>query len=225
MDVVITGMRRSGTTILYDCLYEDSQFDSLYEPFCYGKKNIGGGSGVRNISFSDKLNKARQRFISINKLNISPEFFNLGAPSDFKKEFEENIPAVFSDYLKSLASNSKFTLMKFVRLSHKIKAFHEIFQEIKFIHIVKDPRRAAMSHIFGRSKSNSTFINKRIESMRSFFKKKFFFNLKTEFNNWSSEDLINYFIESNSAYDLFATSPSYERPRRRCKRRRGRWPK
>ena len=49
MNIIIVGMRRCGTTILFDCLYEDKRFDSYYEPFCYGKVNIGGGSNMKNI--------------------------------------------------------------------------------------------------------------------------------------------------------------------------------
>ena len=43
MNVFIQGMRRSGTTILFDILWEDERFDCYYEPFAAAKKEVWGG--------------------------------------------------------------------------------------------------------------------------------------------------------------------------------------
>ena len=52
MNVFIQGMRRSGTTILFDILSVDPYFDSYYEPFAAANKEaIGGGSGMHKLIF------------------------------------------------------------------------------------------------------------------------------------------------------------------------------
>jgi hypothetical protein len=211
MNVFIIGMRRSGTTILFDCLYEDKRFDFFYEPFCHGKINIGGGSGARYVGFGNKLNTVRQEFISKRNLNVSSTFFNLGSPRDFKQEFEEEIPSLYRDYLKFLCSKNKITLMKFVRASYKLKTLHEIFPDAKIIHIFKDPRRMAMSHIFGRARKNIKGIRKVKQYIKKIWKRKTFFSRQNGFDNWSSERLIDYFIESNPYYNSFKRSPAYEK--------------
>lgn len=205
-------MRRSGTTILFDCLYEDKRFDSYYESFCYGKINVGGGSGMKNVAFGKKLNSIRKEFISQEKLAVSPEFFNLGAPRDFKQELKEEILPIFKDYLKFIASKSNFTLMKFVRVSHKMRALHKLFPDARIIHIVKDPRRVAISHIFGKTNKRGLVTKQRI---KQFVKQKLynttFFYRKTGFNTWSSENLINHVIKRNPKYRTFKNSPAFEK--------------
>ena len=47
MNLFVQGMRRSGTTIVYDALLEDGDLRCLYEPFTSNKAAIGGGSGMR----------------------------------------------------------------------------------------------------------------------------------------------------------------------------------
>lgn len=205
-------MKRSGTTILFDCLDEDERFDSYYEPFCQGKINVGGGSGMRDIPFGEILNNVRREFISQEKLNVSPDFFNLGTPKDFKQELKEEIPFIFRDYLKFIASKNNFTLMKFVRVSHKMRELHETFPDAKIIHIIKDPRRVTMSHIFGKTNKRGLTTKYRI---KQFIKQKLlkakFFSIKAGFNTWSSKNLINHIIESNQSYSVFKNSPAFEK--------------
>ena len=47
MTILIQGMRRSGTTILYDAMLEDPQLKCFYEPFREDTETPGGGSGAR----------------------------------------------------------------------------------------------------------------------------------------------------------------------------------
>jgi len=212
MNIIIVGMRRSGTTIFFDCLYEDQRFDSYYEPFCRGKINIGGGSGARNIAFGEKLNNIRREFVSREKLSVPLEFFNLGARADFRRELEEEISPIFGKYLKFITSRNNFTLSKFVRVSYKVRALHELFPEAKIIHIVKDPRRIVVSHIFGRSNGPTMTVKRKLKRLA---KRKLsgltFFSLKRGFNNWSSENLIDFIIQSDPKYEAFKKAPAFEK--------------
>lgn len=211
MNIIIIGMRRSGTTILFDCLYEDKRFDSYYEPFCHGKINIGGGSGEKQIPYGEKINNARREFIWQKKLDISPEYFNLGAPQKPEMEFEKRTPLVHREYLSFIATKNEHTLMKFVRVSHKVETLHKLFPDARIIHIVRDPRRMAMSHIFGKNRKASNSMKAIKLQLLQAMKRRRFFYLKTGFNNWSSEKLINYFITSCPKYANFENSPSYEK--------------
>ena len=49
MNVFIQGMRRSGTTILYDALLDDPELSCFYEPLREEKETVGGGSGARAV--------------------------------------------------------------------------------------------------------------------------------------------------------------------------------
>lgn len=212
MNIIIVGMRRSGTTILFDCLDEDGRFDSYYEPFCRGKINIGGGSGARNIAFGKKLNNIRREFISREKLFLPLEFFNLGAGTNFRRELEEGIPPLFQEYLKFITSRNEFTLMKFVRVSYKIRALHGLFPEAKIIHIIKDPRRIVMSHVFGRTNGRPMTVKGKLKRLaRRRLWRLTFFSRKTGFNNWNSENLINFIIQSDPKYDVFKKAPAFEK--------------
>lgn len=211
MNIFITGIKRSGTTILFDCLYEDKRFDCYYEPLCHGKINVGGGSGAREVAYGEKLNKARNEFIAQQGLDVSPEFFNLGAPADYKQEIETKMPALHKNYLEFLASKSNITLMKFVRVSHKLRALKEMFPDAKVIHIVRDPRRMFMSHFFGSSWKKSKGIKKLQKFAKQMLKRRMFFLRKKSFDTWRSEHLINLIIKSDPDYGSFRHSPAYEK--------------
>ena len=45
--ILMQGMRRSGTTILYDALLEDPELHCFYEPLREDTETPGGGSGAR----------------------------------------------------------------------------------------------------------------------------------------------------------------------------------
>jgi hypothetical protein len=47
MTILIQGMRRSGTTILYDAMLEDPDLHCFYEPLRENTETPGGGSNAR----------------------------------------------------------------------------------------------------------------------------------------------------------------------------------
>lgn len=212
MNIIIVGMRRSGTTILYDCLYNDKRFDSYYEPFTGNKNDSGGGSGVRKISYQNKLRNIRQAFLNVNNIDNDLSIFNYGPSRDFRLELLKNIPELHRNYLKYIVSQNKNTLLKFVRLYNKIETLHQFIPNAKIIHILKDPRRMTMSHLLGSEKlKNEGRIKKTIKYFINKKKRFFFFKQKSKFDKWAFEKIINEIINKKLKYKKYKNSYSYEK--------------
>ncbi len=80
MNVFIQGMRRSGTTFLFDILSADGRFDGYYEPLAKAKRRaLGGGSGVSKEDFFHKIRETRNAFASFYNLP-NTDILNYGAP-------------------------------------------------------------------------------------------------------------------------------------------------
>ena len=62
MNIFIWGMRRSGTTILYDALLEDPGLRCFYEPLREQAETDGGGSGAREGDAFAETRELRERF-------------------------------------------------------------------------------------------------------------------------------------------------------------------
>ncbi len=62
MNVWICGLRRSGTTILFDALGEDPGLACFYEPLREDTESVGGGSGARDVDvFAETMRALLQR--------------------------------------------------------------------------------------------------------------------------------------------------------------------
>lgn len=176
MNLIIQGMRRSGTTIVYDALDQDPELSLWYEPLAAAKKPaIGGGSGVRNIDVFKRLREARSAFIAQNKIEVA-EILNHGAPRDPVLEFSREFPEVVEDYLRFLINSSGPAVAKFTRLYTKVLEIYRLFPDAGFIHLVRDPRAVAVSYLFGKNRRNE----KHASPLDVFFTR------KTERSAWSS---------------------------------------
>lgn len=210
MQIIITGMRRSGTTILYDVLYGDKQLDAYYEPLGVSQRTIGGGSGVRGVTYFDKLRSARMKFLEQYPGLQSPEMLNYGARRDFRLELEPGFPDYIKEYFRFLADGNSHTLFKLVRTYFKTRALHEIFPEAKLIHIYKDPRRQAVSHIQTNRKGKNLPLRARIKKRaRRFYRNLNFFGVKSNFNFWSAEDVVNEMIRREPELKPYQNAPAY----------------
>ncbi len=166
----IQGMRRSGTTIVFDLLDQDGAFDAWYEPFTVleeGPPPLGGGSGAQDKDFATKVQRARERACA--ELGLpGPDVFNHGAPRDPALELEATLPAYCERYLRSMIEGRDDVLVKFVRMYAKVPALRELAPASKLIHVVRDPRAVCTSQILGRGRRNA----ERFADQRSFFKKR-----------------------------------------------------
>ena len=78
--ILIQGMRRSGTTILYDALLEDPGLHCFYEPLREEGDTPGGGSGARASDPFAETRALRRAFRDANYPDLDLEDFNCGGP-------------------------------------------------------------------------------------------------------------------------------------------------
>ena len=177
MNVFIQGMRRSGTTILFDIFWEDGSFDCYYEPLAAANKEaLGGGSGVHSVDYFDKIRDCRKTFMLRYQQLENVDLLNYGAPRLPILEFESDVPDYVREYIKFMISQSEHTLIKFTRIYCKVRVLWEIDPAAKFIHVVRDPRSVTASYQFGKNQKN----NNRYPNEKVFFKK------KSNYSAWSS---------------------------------------
>jgi hypothetical protein len=62
MKLFVCGLRRSGTTIVYDALRADPDLRCFYEPLREDAATFGGGSGARDDDAFAETRAARERF-------------------------------------------------------------------------------------------------------------------------------------------------------------------
>jgi Sulfotransferase family len=145
--IFIQGMRRSGTTILYDLLSADPSLRCFYEPMAAGRPAIGGGSGLRHEDLMAGVREARETFAAEHPELEDASVLNYGAPRDWRLEFERDLPPVVRDYLRFLLSRGDAVAMKFTRMAYKIPVLAEIAPRGRLIHVIRDPRAAARGRV------------------------------------------------------------------------------
>ena len=165
MMLILQGMRRSGTTIVYDTLTQDPELTHWYEPLAAAvKPAVGGGSGVRDVDAFTELRKARQAFLAQRGMSDS-DVLNFGAPRDTSLEFSHQLPHLVAEYLRYLLHWPGPVAAKFTRLYAKVHLIHQLFPAAGFVHLVRDPRSVAMSYLFGKNRR----YEKRVSPRRVFF--------------------------------------------------------
>ncbi|MDQ3729494.1 MAG: sulfotransferase [Actinomycetota bacterium] len=156
MNVFLLGMRRSGTTILYDAFGEDPELRRFYEPFREEAETVGGGSGVRAEDLFTETRDLRHQF----KRDIHPEvpleLFNHGGPRAPGLELHPVLPEWGVDLLRYLLGIAPRVLVKEVRLFRKVGDLHRVDPDATLVHIVRDPRAVAGSMLLGRGRRHAT---------------------------------------------------------------------
>ncbi|MEJ7875928.1 MAG: sulfotransferase [Solirubrobacterales bacterium] len=155
MNVFLLGMRRSGTTILYDAFGEDPELRRFYEPFREEDETFGGGSGARAEDLFAETRELRRQF----KRNVHPEvpleLFNHGGPRAPALELHPSLPEWGVDLLRHLLDAAPQALVKEVRLFRKVGDLHRVDPDATLVHIVRDPRAVAGSMLLGRGRRQS----------------------------------------------------------------------
>jgi hypothetical protein len=194
--VFAQGMRRSGTTILYDLMLEDGSFTCFYEPLAKAKVAFGGGSEAHSAKdLFDTLRNARNDFIYSHPewLERCPHFkeknyLNYGAPRFPELEFEPDLPSYCKDYIAFLSSRSNRTFLKFTRIHSKVHCLKAIAPNAKFLHILRDPRHVVCSYLFGKNGKN----RHRYPDADSFFTR------ISNASSWSSKPFSDYILTLNN---------------------------
>lgn len=150
MNLFVSGMRRSGTTIVYDALLEDPGLHVFYEPFREDSASEGGGSGAHAGDVFAETRALREAYRRANYPQLEPEEFNWGGPRDPSLEVGPELPDHCRGFLRSLLDRPGDVAVKFTRMSAKVAVLHEADPDAMLVHVVRDPRSVAVSMMRGR---------------------------------------------------------------------------
>lgn len=178
--ILIQGMRRSGTTILYDALLEDPELHCFYEPLREEGDTPGGGSGARESDPFTETRELRQAFRGERFPEVPIEDFNCGGPGSPALELGPDLPAHCTGFLQELLGRDEPVMIKETRFYDKLDAVAAMSPpETVFVHVVRDPRAVAASMMMGRGR-------KRAESYST---PESFFDERERRKLWSSRQL------------------------------------
>lgn len=152
---MIQGMRRSGTTIVYDALLEDPSLRCFYEPFSHARAAVGGGSGVREDDLFAQVRALREQFRRTRWPAGDTELLNWGAPREPELELEAILPDFCRDYLRFLLDQAPEVVVKEVRMYCKLPVLAELAPGAALLHVVRDPRAVATSYLLGRGRKRA----------------------------------------------------------------------
>ena len=189
MKLFIQGMRRSGTTILYDALIEDPELRCFYEPLREQDVTVGGGSGARDADAFAETRALREEFRRQHYPDVGIEEFNWGGPRDPELELEPGLPPHCRDFLAYLCGLAPRVAIKETRLYRKVPVLAELDPAAGLVHVVRDPRAVATSIMLGRRRRHSD----RFPTADAFFES------RTKRKLWSSRRLSERLLASGGS--------------------------
>jgi len=154
--ILMQGMRRSGTTILYDALLEDPGLHCFYEPLREDTETPGGGSGARETDPFAETRRLRREYRDRHWPELDIAEFNLGGPGHPEAEIGPALPEHCAGFLRTLLDRDEPVLVKETRFYDKLEAIRELVPgDPVLVHVVRDPRAVAASMMRGKSRSRS----------------------------------------------------------------------
>ncbi|MEZ5155654.1 MAG: sulfotransferase [Solirubrobacterales bacterium] len=154
--ILMQGMRRSGTTILYDALLEDPELHCFYEPLREDTETPGGGSGARETDPFAETRRLRLEYRDREWPGLDIAEFNLGGPGNPEAEIGPELPEHCAGFLRTLLSRDEQVMIKETRFYDKLAAIRGIAPgETVLIHVVRDPRAVAASMMMGKNRSRA----------------------------------------------------------------------
>jgi Sulfotransferase family len=202
VSLFIQGMRRSGTTILFDALQEDPELTGFYEPLREQDVTVGGGSGARAHDAFAETRELRERFARERYPEVPIDEFNWGGPREPALELEPDLPPHVRDFLSSLVERGPQTVIKETRLYRKLPAVAEIDPAARLIHLVRDPRAVVTSTMLGRGRRHAERYRDAAD----------FFEARTKRKLWSSRALSQgIFSAAGSGVERWRRAPDFAR--------------
>jgi hypothetical protein len=197
----VQGMRRSGTTILYDALLEDPELHCFYEPLREEDVTEGGGSGARPGDAFAETRELRRAFREQSFPEVQLEEFNWGGPREPELELDPELPRHCREWLASLLGEADDVAIKETRLHHKVAAVAGLDRGAAFVHLVRDPRAVAASTLLGRRRRFDLYPDADA-----------FFERSTDRKLWSSRAISERLVERGDVPALRPDSPDVIRP-------------
>jgi hypothetical protein len=168
MNLFVQGMRRSGTTIVYDALLEDPGLRCFYEPFTTSKEAVGGGSGAHEADLFASVRALREEFVATRYPELDSDLLNWGAPRAPELELEPDLPDFCREYLRFLLDQATDVVVKETRMYCKIRVLAEIDPDAFLLHLVRDPRAVVTSYLMGRGRKRE----ERFSTADAFFERR-----------------------------------------------------
>jgi hypothetical protein len=158
VNLFVQGMRRSGTTILYDALLEDRELRLFYEPLREQKVSVGGGSGARADDAFGETGALREEFRRERYPKLDVSEFNWGGPRKPPLEVDPGLPEHTTEWLGHLLGLAPAVAIKETRFYSKLPELAALDSEAALVHVVRDPRAVAASIVFGRDRKQAELL-------------------------------------------------------------------
>lgn len=158
MNLFVQGMRRSGTTILYDALLADPGLRCFYEPLREDKVTEGGGSGARSGDAFAETRALREEFRRERYPGLAGEEFNWGGPRKPPLEVDPGLPEHCMEWLRALLGMAPAVAIKETRFYSKVPELAALDPSAALIHVVRDPRAVAASIVLGRGRRQEQML-------------------------------------------------------------------
>jgi hypothetical protein len=152
-DLVIQGMRRTGTTVLFDVFVRDPRFATYYEPLNHVPESAspGGGSGLHPVDLFGAVRDARADFLASLATPVDEEVLNHGGPARPDVEVDHRVPEPVASYLDHVLGRPGPKVIKFVRMGAKLRFLADRAPGCVLAFPVRDPRAVVRSYLLGRS--------------------------------------------------------------------------
>ncbi|ABA57254.1 hypothetical protein Noc_0741 [Nitrosococcus oceani ATCC 19707] len=201
MKLFMQGLRRSGTTIVYDVLSQDRRLDLYYEPFAAGKiGELGGGSGVQETDFMVKHCQVKQAFIASYPESVDMVDLNHGAPRAPILELQRELPQFCRDYIRFMVERREHSVIKFTRMYRKVGELAALAPQARFVLLVRHPQQVVASYLYGRGQ-------RRLGQLAS---REQFFTIRDQFNAWKFREFFEGIIAQQGRPEL-ADAPNWIR--------------
>jgi hypothetical protein len=201
MNLFCCGLRRSGTTILYDALGEDPELRCFYEPLREEAETVGGGSGAKDTDLGAEMREQREPFRAARHPELQIELFNWGGPRAPELELEPDLPPHVRDWLAELLASAPEVAIKETRLHHKLAALAELDPDAAIVHLVRDPRAVTASMLLGRRRRIDLYPDADA-----------FFTARTGRRLWSSRRISEELLARRRSLDIGPDVPDFLRP-------------
>ncbi len=201
MNVFVCGLRRSGTTILFDALDRDPGLRCFYEPLREEAPTIGGGSGSTEADVFAETREVRERYRASHHPELPVELFNWGGPRAPELELEPTLPDHCRGLLAELIASAPDVVIKETRLHHKLAALAALDPDAAVVHLVRDPRAVTASMLLGRRRRTDIYPDAET-----------FFTARTGRRLWSSRRISEGVVGRRRSLELPADIPDFLRP-------------